>query len=188
LEISESVCLALQDFHFGMEAFGDSVVAGEAPHAGDLLAPCMERFAELQQWREPATTERRDFAEQALRQLPAFVLVMMLFQQQIAEPLLEAIDRFHGGFFAEVSREALPLDRDANFYFRTRCSSPEHTRSRFARVSVNIVQIAFLIGIIEIDCRIRNSGTHVRRKQPREAVLFFGELLRPPPELIPLAL
>jgi hypothetical protein len=31
--------LALEDFHFGVEAFGDAVVAGEAPHAGDFLSP-----------------------------------------------------------------------------------------------------------------------------------------------------
>ena len=41
-----------------MEAFGDAVVAGEAPHASDLLAPGMERIAERNQGREPATTER----------------------------------------------------------------------------------------------------------------------------------
>ena len=52
--------MTLEDFHFGVEFFGDSVVAGEAPHSGDFFAPGMEHIAELDQWREPATTERAD--------------------------------------------------------------------------------------------------------------------------------
>jgi hypothetical protein len=32
---------------FGMEAFLDSVVAGEAPRAGDFLTPSVEDIAEL---------------------------------------------------------------------------------------------------------------------------------------------
>jgi len=47
LEVSEAISLSLEDFHFGMEAFCDSVVAGEAPHASDLLSPGMKRLAEL---------------------------------------------------------------------------------------------------------------------------------------------
>jgi hypothetical protein len=47
LEVSEAVGLALQNFHFGVKAFGDSVIAGEAPHAGNLLAPEVQRIAEL---------------------------------------------------------------------------------------------------------------------------------------------
>ena len=48
-----------------MKAFGNAVVAGEAPHASDLLAPGMEGVAECYQWREPATIVVRapaDFA------------------------------------------------------------------------------------------------------------------------------
>ena len=58
-----------------MEAFGDSVVAGEAPHAGDFLTPGMENIAELDQWREPATTECTDIGEEAACQfLTAFLI------------------------------------------------------------------------------------------------------------------
>ena len=47
VEVSETVGLALQNLHFGMESFGDSVVAGEAPHAGDFLPPGVKSMAEL---------------------------------------------------------------------------------------------------------------------------------------------
>jgi len=57
--------LALEKFHFGVEALGDSVVAGEAPHASDFLAPAMKSVAERYQWCEFAATIVRapaDFA------------------------------------------------------------------------------------------------------------------------------
>jgi hypothetical protein len=54
VEVSETVGLALQDFHFGVEAFGDAVVAGEAPHGGDLVLPGMKGVAQLNQLRQAA--------------------------------------------------------------------------------------------------------------------------------------
>ena len=48
-----------------MEAFGESVIASEAPHASDFLAPGIKHIAELHQWREPVTTERADIGETA---------------------------------------------------------------------------------------------------------------------------
>ena len=72
--------MALEDFHFGVKAFGDSVVAGEAPHASDLLAPGMEGVAEGDQWREPATTKRSNVAEEAEGQFLTAPLVATLFE------------------------------------------------------------------------------------------------------------
>src|SRR5262249_3074057 len=61
LEFSEAVGRVLEDLHFSMEAFGDGIVACEAPHGGDLGGPGVERFAELRQLRQagPAATDRR---------------------------------------------------------------------------------------------------------------------------------
>jgi hypothetical protein len=39
LEIAKTVGLALRDFHFGVGAFGDAIVAIESPHGYDLLRP-----------------------------------------------------------------------------------------------------------------------------------------------------
>ena len=76
-----------------MEAFGDSVVAGEAPHAGDFLAPGIEHIAELHQWREPATTERAHIGEEAACQRVAALLIPAFLKQAVAEPLFETVNR-----------------------------------------------------------------------------------------------
>src|SRR5579871_876392 len=109
MKVSESVSLTLEDFHFGMEAFGDSVVAGEAPHAGDFLAPGIEHIAELHQWREPATTERGDIGQEAACQLLAAFLISPLLEQAVAEPLFEAVNHFQGWVLPQIRRQALVL-------------------------------------------------------------------------------
>ena len=49
LEIPEAVSLTREDFHFVVKAFGDGVVAGEAPHGGDFFSPGMKRMDERHQ-------------------------------------------------------------------------------------------------------------------------------------------
>jgi hypothetical protein len=39
LEVAEAVGLSTDEFHFVVKAFGDSVIAGEAPHSGDFFRP-----------------------------------------------------------------------------------------------------------------------------------------------------
>ena len=101
----------MQDLHFGAEAFGDSVVAGEAPHAGDLLTPRIQRIAQCHEGREPATTERGNVLEEAPRQFPVFFLVVMFLQQQVTEPLLETVNRLQRRVPAQIFREARMLVR-----------------------------------------------------------------------------
>ena len=48
-EIAEAVGDSADGFHFVVEAFGDGVVAGEAPQAGDLFLPTVQGFAERDQ-------------------------------------------------------------------------------------------------------------------------------------------
>ena len=60
IEVSEAVGAALDEFHFAVEAFGDAVVAGEAPHADDLLRPIMEGLGEGVSVFEAAGFERLD--------------------------------------------------------------------------------------------------------------------------------
>jgi hypothetical protein len=111
LEVSEAVRLALQNFHFRVKAFGDAVATGEAPHGGDLLAPGIERIAQGHQWGQPATTERGHMGEETPRQFAAAFLVTAFFQEQVGEPLFEAINRFQRGSLFEILSQTLVLFR-----------------------------------------------------------------------------
>ena len=46
MKVSGAVGTTLNELHLSMEAFGDTVVFGEAPHAGDLFLPAFERSGE----------------------------------------------------------------------------------------------------------------------------------------------
>ena len=105
LEVSEAVGLALEDFHFGVEAFGDAVVSCESPHGGDFLSPRMEGITELDQVSQSCLLEIGDHAEQPGYQFPASFLVLMLLQQQIAELLFKPADQFQHGMFFQISRQ-----------------------------------------------------------------------------------
>lgn len=48
MEVSEPVGAALDEFHFAVEAFGDAVVFGEAPHPHDFLLPLLQSGCEGQ--------------------------------------------------------------------------------------------------------------------------------------------
>jgi len=52
--------LAIDELHFVMEAFGDAVVADEAPHGDDLLAPGRERLAESHQLDVRSVPQKRN--------------------------------------------------------------------------------------------------------------------------------
>jgi hypothetical protein len=46
LKVSEAVIAPLDELHFSMEALGDAVVFGEAPHGGDFTPPTLKRLCE----------------------------------------------------------------------------------------------------------------------------------------------
>jgi hypothetical protein len=52
-EVAKAVCLALKHFHFGVETLGNSIVAGETPHGGNLAGPGGQSLAERDQWSGP---------------------------------------------------------------------------------------------------------------------------------------
>src|SRR5689334_2811877 len=81
VEVAKTVGLSLEDFHFVVKAFGDPVVAGEAPHGSDVGNPGGECVAESD-------------AKQPRREPLALGSCTVPFQQQITEPLLEPVDDF----------------------------------------------------------------------------------------------
>lgn len=59
-EVPKAVCAALDEFHFPVEALGDAVVLGEAPHAGDGLLPVEQGSGERLEWFEIGVLELAD--------------------------------------------------------------------------------------------------------------------------------
>ena len=92
MKVAKGVGLSIDEFHFVVETFGDAVIAGEAPHGHDLLGPGRERLAELNQWGQTCLSQLVNRAQETRRQLLTLPAVAMFLQQQIAEPLFEAVD------------------------------------------------------------------------------------------------
>ena len=75
-----------------MEAFGDAIVPGEAPHGGNFRLPGMKGVAKLHQVGQNGGLERLDGVEKASRQMEALFAGAMLLQQQVAEMLFKPPD------------------------------------------------------------------------------------------------
>jgi hypothetical protein len=103
--------LALEDFHFGVEAFGDPIVAGEAPHGSDFVPPGMQGITELNQLSKGRLFQFCDHAQQTGRQFRAPSLVLMFFQQQIAKPLFESVNQFQKRMLFEISGQSACCSR-----------------------------------------------------------------------------
>ena len=59
-EVLKPVGPSLDEFHLPVEALGDPVVLGEAPHAGDGLHPVREGLGQGLQWLEGTVFEFSD--------------------------------------------------------------------------------------------------------------------------------
>src|SRR5579872_6686514 len=94
-----------------MEAFGDAVVAGEAPHRYDFLRPGGESLAELYQLRQAGLAQLVNGAQKARHQLLALLAGAVFFQQQVAEALFEAIDSLQNWVLRQVRRLGEAVDR-----------------------------------------------------------------------------
>ena len=84
-----------------MEALGDSVVFGEAPHAGDLLLPAGQGVGEGDELREAALAELLDGEEELFGQGTALPLLAVFVAEEIAEGVHLVVDGTEGG----VTRE-----------------------------------------------------------------------------------
>jgi len=78
-------------------------------HIVAIFFPGMEGIAERDERSESGEAQIGDHAQQPGSQLPAFSLVEMFFQQQVAELLFEAVNHFQRGVFPQIGREALML-------------------------------------------------------------------------------
>jgi len=88
-----------------MEALGDAVVAGEAPHGDDLAGPSGKSVTQLHELRQAGLAQLVDGAQEARDQDLALPASAMLLQKQVAEPLFEAVNEFQRGIFFQIGGE-----------------------------------------------------------------------------------
>src|SRR4051812_23797925 len=93
-----------------MEALGDAIVAGEAPHAHDFLPPVGQRLGQSESGLQAALTEGLDNAEQFGDVLPARLLGEGFQAKQSADSFLHLVDGLELRIPGEELREALALD------------------------------------------------------------------------------
>ena len=70
----------MDEFHLSVEALGDAVVLGEAPHTGNGPLPVEQGFGECLQWFEIRVLKLMDVSEEDLGVCPAllFGLVFLI--------------------------------------------------------------------------------------------------------------
>lgn len=93
-----------------MEAFGDAVVFGEAPHAGDFLLPVFEGIGQGDDWSEAAVSELFNHMDEARSEGSALVSFLVAHSHQGADALHLVIDRFQSWVAVEEFFESLCLD------------------------------------------------------------------------------
>jgi hypothetical protein len=77
-EVFKAISSALDEFYFAMEAFGDAIVFGKAPHSRQRFSPAREGLRQSQERGEATGCELINGSEEFLRQRPAGPLGLML--------------------------------------------------------------------------------------------------------------
>jgi hypothetical protein len=110
LEVSEAVSTALDEFHFSMEALGDAIIFGEAPHGGERFSPGVESFCQGDQGGKGAGTKFVDDPEQSVDQgaTCAFGLVFNIHEGTQGVHFL--VDGLEGWMFGEELPEAQTIE------------------------------------------------------------------------------
>ena len=111
LEVSKAVSAALDEFHFAVEALGDAIVFGEAPHTGDGLSPRAEGIGQGDQGIETALGALLDKVEELSGKRAAFPTPAVLLIKESADTVHEAVKRLQSGISGEKHLEAGGLSR-----------------------------------------------------------------------------
>ena len=108
-EVFKSVGSSLDKLHFAMEALGDAVVLGEAPHAGDGLHPVRKGLGQGRQRLEGTVFEFSDMPEEFLDEAKTLFLGFVLLVHELADLVKVLIERFENGVLGEEFLEPLLL-------------------------------------------------------------------------------
>ena len=80
MKVAKAVGLTIDELHFVVEAFGDAVVAGKAPHGDDLFTPSSQGLAKLHQLRQAGLAQlvngTKKTRNQSLALLPGTVFFL----------------------------------------------------------------------------------------------------------------
>ena len=108
-ERTESVCSALYQFHFSVEALRDAVVAGEAPHASDLLGPIAEGLCQGVSVLEGGIPELADDRKQLPDVTADTALGLVFVAKEGRQALLHLVDRNQSWVRLQELLQAPPL-------------------------------------------------------------------------------
>lgn len=108
-EVFKSVGSSLDEFHFAMEAFGDPVVLGEAPHAGDGFHPVPEGLSQGFEWLEGAVFEFIDMSEEFFDEARTLFFGFVLLVHELADLVEVLIEGLENGMLFEEFTESLLL-------------------------------------------------------------------------------
>ena len=97
-----------------MEALGDGVVPGKAPHTADLLGPFGQGFGKRGSGLEAAATQGVDEAEELRGVFTALGRGLVFTAQEREEPFLELVDALKGRMLAEEPVQVAALTRIAS--------------------------------------------------------------------------
>lgn len=108
-EVFKSVGAALDELHFAVEAFGDPVVLGEAPHAGDGFHPVPEGLGEGFKRFEGAVFEFVNVSEELLDERGTLFLGFVLLVHELTDLVKILVEGFENGVLFEEFLKPLLL-------------------------------------------------------------------------------
>jgi hypothetical protein len=104
-EVFKAISSALDEFHFAMEAFGDAIVFGKAPHGRQRFSPAREGLRQSQERGEATGCELINGSEEFLRQRPAGPLGLVLNIEESAAPIHGVIEGLESRIFGKEPLE-----------------------------------------------------------------------------------
>ena len=110
-EVSEAVSAALDEFHFPVEALGDTIVFGKAPHAGDGFGPRAQGIGQRDEGFKAAGCKLLDEGEELSGQRAAFPASAVLLIEEGSQAVHLIVEGFEGWIGCEEFLEADFLSR-----------------------------------------------------------------------------
>ena len=89
--------MPLQNFHLRMEAFGDAVVPGEAPHQGNFRLPRAQSLPQLDELSQTGVAQLVQGVQKLADKRDGLFARAVLDEEQVGKFLLEAVDLTQDG-------------------------------------------------------------------------------------------